>query len=151
MIGAEVGPLLGDIMANLGVIALVSVGIGASAPKWPREWLSRDVGPLRLNRWETVELYRRSRISQLARSLPEAGAALGGVSKRSHPRRTRKEIVDYLVETRRGEWVHWLAMLAVYVGLCGLSFVVAGMLSSWMAKAKIIGGLFASLFTIYHD
>ena len=32
----------------------------------------------------------------------------------------------------------WLAMLAVYVGLCGLSFVVAGMLSSWMAKAKII-------------
>ncbi|MDA1231973.1 MAG: CvpA family protein [Planctomycetota bacterium] len=32
----------------------------------------------------------------------------------------------------------WLAMLAVYVGLCGLSFVAAGMLSSWMAKAKII-------------
>ena len=26
----------------------------------------------------------------------------------------------------------WLAMLAVYVGLCGVSFVVAGMLSSWM-------------------
>jgi len=32
----------------------------------------------------------------------------------------------------------WLAMLAVYVGLCGVSFVVAGMLSSWIAKAKII-------------
>ncbi len=32
----------------------------------------------------------------------------------------------------------WLAMLAVYVGLCGVSFVVAGMLSGWMAKAKII-------------
>ena len=32
----------------------------------------------------------------------------------------------------------WLAMLAVYVGLCGVSFVVAGMLTSWMAKAKII-------------
>ena len=32
----------------------------------------------------------------------------------------------------------WLAMLAVYVGLCGVSFVVAGMLSNWMAKAKII-------------
>lgn len=32
----------------------------------------------------------------------------------------------------------WLAMLTVYVGLCGVSFVVAGMLSSWMAKAKII-------------
>ena len=32
----------------------------------------------------------------------------------------------------------WLAMLAVYVGLCGVSFVVAGMLASWMAKAKII-------------
>ena len=32
----------------------------------------------------------------------------------------------------------WLAMLAVYVGLCGVSFVIAGMLSIWMAKAKII-------------
>ncbi len=32
----------------------------------------------------------------------------------------------------------WLAMLGVYVGLCGVSFVVAGMLSNWMAKAKII-------------
>ena len=32
----------------------------------------------------------------------------------------------------------WLAMLAVYVGLCGVSFVVAGILSSWMAKARII-------------
>ncbi|MEJ7594638.1 MAG: CvpA family protein, partial [Planctomycetaceae bacterium] len=32
----------------------------------------------------------------------------------------------------------WLAMLAVYVGLCGVSFVVAGMLSNGMAKAKII-------------
>jgi membrane protein required for colicin V production len=32
----------------------------------------------------------------------------------------------------------WIAMLAVYVGLCGVSFVAAGMLSSWMQKAKII-------------
>lgn len=32
----------------------------------------------------------------------------------------------------------WIAMLAVYVGLCGLSFVAAGMLSSWMEKAKVI-------------
>ena len=26
----------------------------------------------------------------------------------------------------------WIAMLVVYVGLCGVSFVAAGMLSSWM-------------------
>jgi len=32
----------------------------------------------------------------------------------------------------------WIAMLLVYVGLCGLSFVAAGMLSSWMEKAKVI-------------
>ena len=32
----------------------------------------------------------------------------------------------------------WIAMLAVYVGLCGVSFFAAGMLSSWMQKAKII-------------
>lgn len=32
----------------------------------------------------------------------------------------------------------WIAMLVVYVGLCGLSFVAAGMLSSWMEKARVI-------------
>ncbi len=32
----------------------------------------------------------------------------------------------------------WIAMLVVYVGLCLLSFVAAGMLSSWMEKAKVI-------------
>ncbi len=32
----------------------------------------------------------------------------------------------------------WIAMLLVYVGLCGVSFVAAGMLSSWMEKAKVI-------------
>lgn len=32
----------------------------------------------------------------------------------------------------------WLAMLAVYVALCGVSFVVAGILNSWLAKAKVI-------------
>jgi membrane protein required for colicin V production len=31
----------------------------------------------------------------------------------------------------------WIAMLAVYVGLCGVSFFAAGMLSTWMEKAKI--------------
>jgi membrane protein required for colicin V production len=31
----------------------------------------------------------------------------------------------------------WIAMLAVYVGLCGLSFVAAGMLSSWMEKIRL--------------
>ncbi len=41
----------------------------------------------------------------------------------------------------------WIAMLAVYVGLCGVSFVAAGMLGNWMEKAKIkdfdrhLGGL----------
>ncbi|MFN9720454.1 MAG: CvpA family protein [Planctomycetota bacterium] len=32
----------------------------------------------------------------------------------------------------------WIAMLLVYVGLCLLSFIAAGMLSSWMEKAKVI-------------
>lgn len=32
----------------------------------------------------------------------------------------------------------WIAMLVIYVGLCGVTFVASGMLSSWMEKAKII-------------
>lgn len=32
----------------------------------------------------------------------------------------------------------WIAMLVIYVGLCGVTFVASGMLSSWMEKARII-------------
>ena len=113
MIQGDIAERLAVIAANVAVIAVVSVGIGASAPRWPRRWLLQDRGPLRLTKWDTAANYRRAGIPRLARALPEAGSAFGGVNKRTHPRRTRREIHNYLIEARRGEWVHWLAMTAV--------------------------------------
>lgn len=109
----EVARTLRVIGADAAIVSGVSVGIGATAPRWPARWLDRDRGPLHLTRWDTADRYLRLGVPTLARRLPEAGSAFGGPSKRTMPRRSPEEIDRYLVEARRGEWVHWLSMLSV--------------------------------------
>jgi hypothetical protein len=139
VIGVESGQLLRVVLADVTVITAVSVGIGASAPRWPRSWLVRDTGPLRLTRWDTVANYRRAKIGRLARTLPECGRAFGGVSKRTHPRGTRAEIRDYLVEVRRGEWVHWLSTAVV---LPLLAFSPWWLWLSFLLVVALVNGVF---------
>ena len=108
---------MGSSAALIGVDILVVVGlsilIGASAPRWPERWLQRDRGPLRLGPFDDVRVYRRWHVPSLARRLPEAGSAFGGDSKKSLPGVGGGDLVRYLTEVRRGEWVHWLSMLTV--------------------------------------
>lgn len=106
----DVARLLGLVCVDIATVSLVSVAIGATAPRWPTTWLQRDVGPLRLTRWDTSANYRRLGIPRLARVLPEAGSAFGGQSKKDLPRRTPEQARAYLVEARRGELVHWASM-----------------------------------------
>ena len=101
------------VALNLATIALVTLAIGATAPRWPARWLRSDRGPLRLLGWESVELYRGWGFHRLARRLPEAGSAFGGASKRVVPDRSTAAISAHLVELRRGEWVHWLSNLSL--------------------------------------
>lgn len=131
--------LLGVVAANVGVITVVSVGIGASAPRWPRKWLVRDRGPLRLTRWDQLATYERLGIRSLGRALPEAGAAFGGKSKRTHPRATAEQLSDYLVEARRGEWVHWLAISAV---VPMLAYNPWWMWLAFLASVLLVNGVF---------
>lgn len=105
--------LLQCIGVNLVVLAVVIVGIGASAPRWSRRWLTRDAGLLRLLPGETPELYRRLPVRHWAKRLPELGATFGGASKRALPGQSTQAVADYLVEVRRAEWVHWASFLAL--------------------------------------
>lgn len=101
------------VAADVGIVVLVSVIVGATAPRWPVSWLRADVGPLALGPLDRRSVYRRLRVPALARRLPEAGGAFGGRSKRSLPGLSRGDLVGYLVEVRRAEWVHWLSMLSI--------------------------------------
>lgn len=106
------------VLVDAAVVAGASVAVGATAPRWPRAWLRRDVGPLRLRAWETPEAYRRVGVTHLTARLPELGAAFGGASKAALPGTTVEALDDYLVEVRRAEWVHlasaltWLPLAA---------------------------------------
>lgn len=112
----EVGVAL--IGVDILVVAVLTVLIGASAPHWPTRWLEQDRGPLRLHGVDHLRVYRRWRVPALARRLPEAGSAFGGESKKALPGIGADDLGAYLVEVRRGEWVHWLSMLtALPLGL----------------------------------
>ena len=105
------GALAVLIVVDILVVMLLSVAIGAWAPRWPATWLHVDRIPLSLGSFETRAAYKRLGVSRLPALLPEAGAAFGGRSKKHLPGTTAADLRVYLVEVRRAEWVHWLSCL----------------------------------------
>lgn len=107
-----VSRLLLRFVAGIACIAGLSVLLGMTAPRWPRRWLRRDAGPLRLTAMETRSRYERAGIGWLKRHYPELGSWFGGESKSRLPDLSDPTSVDrYVIETRRAEWVHWLSCL----------------------------------------
>lgn len=94
------------------IVISISIIIGAIAPRCPARWFARDVGPQHLTRWDRPSVYRSLGIPWFARVLPEGGSWLGGESKAALPGRDVDSLQRYLVEVRRGEWVHQLSMIA---------------------------------------
>lgn len=108
-----VGTWIVDVLLGIACIAVGSIAVGATAPRWPSSALRRDRGPLRLLPGDTPQRYRALGVRWLRRRFPELGAVFGGVSKNIPPDFTdAASIHDYLVEVRRAEWVHWLSMLS---------------------------------------
>ncbi len=108
------GTWLLQIVGGIACVALISVGIGLTAPRWPSRWLDRDRGPLHLTRFDTRTRYERFGVLWLKRRFPEGGDWAGGESKSRLPALDDPAAVQrYIVETRRAEWVHWLANLSV--------------------------------------
>ena len=81
---------------------------GYAVHRLPAARLGHDGPVLRLRRWEREgRVYDRVRIKRWKDRLPEAGALFtAGVSKRS----LGGDLERFVVETRRAERGHWLAM-----------------------------------------
>ena len=109
------GSLARLIVIDFIVLVIGTATVGAMAPRWPRRWLMRDRGPLRLRRIDIPATYRRMGAPWLAAHMPELGAACGGTSKKQLPGMDAESLRGYLVEVRRAEWVHWLACTPVIV------------------------------------
>lgn len=99
------------IAIDVWVIVLISVAAGLWCTHWPDSWLRSDPFPLRLYAWESAERYRRLWVTTLARRLPEAGSTFGGHSKKQLFGSDADSRERYLMEVRRGEWVHQLSCL----------------------------------------
>ena len=104
----------GGAMLRLGVIDFLilvacALLIGFIAPRCPDRWFARDVGPLRLTRWDRVQVSRRIGIPWFAKGLPEGGSWMGGESKSSLFGIDADSLRAYLIEVRRGEWVHFIS------------------------------------------
>ena len=101
-------------MLRLGIIDFLilvacALVIGFIAPRCPDRWFARDVGPLTLTRWDRVRTYRRMGIPWFARWLPEGGSWLGGESKSNLFGIDADSLRAYLIEVRRGAWVHFIS------------------------------------------
>ncbi len=107
------GSLVRLIVIDFIILVIGTAIVGAMAPRWPRDWLRRDRGPLRLRSFDTPATYRRLHVGWLAATMPEFGAVCGGESKKQLPGTDSASLTRYLIEVRRAEWVHWLACLAV--------------------------------------
>ena len=127
-----VADLAWAVVLSIAIGLAVSVGIGATAPRWPSRWLRRDVGPLVLTRFDTPVVYRRLHAGAWSQRLPELGAAFGGRSKRALPGHAPTDLEAHLVEARRAEWVHWLSMLSL------LPVALVGPWWLWLAFAAVV-------------
>lgn len=105
------GDLVRLILSDIAIVAGLSILIGATAPRWPDRWLSRNRGPMRLPFPRRESTFRALGVTWLARTLPEFGAIFGGQSKASIPGRDAESLQRYLTEVRRAEWVHLLSMI----------------------------------------
>jgi len=138
----SVGQIAVLLVIDIVVIVLISVAIGASAPRWPATWLSRDSGPLRLYSAESVNGYRRLGVARWSHRLPEWGELFGGTSKRHLPGTDPVSLRNYRIEVRRAEWVHWLS------AVCWVPLVFFNPWWLWLPFAIVVGGVNACFIAI---
>jgi glycosyl-4,4'-diaponeurosporenoate acyltransferase len=100
------------ILIDIVIVAGISIGVGALAPRISVRYLGAEPFPLTFMPWESPVFFRALRVSKLARTLPELGATFGGESKSELPQRTVADMDRYLVELRRAEWVHWISIVS---------------------------------------
>jgi glycosyl-4,4'-diaponeurosporenoate acyltransferase len=97
------------LLVEVSVVwSLFSVALGWIAVHTPDRRLGE--GPFtRLRQWErSLAAYRVVGIRRWKDRLPEAGDLfVGGVSKRQLPDRSIQTLQRFVIETRRGERVHW--------------------------------------------
>jgi len=104
--------LVALILIDIVIVAGISIGVGALAPRWHRKWLTKDLGPLHFAPWESPKFFRALKTKKLAERLPELGATFGGAAKNELPGRDAAQLDAYLIELRRAEWVHWISLFS---------------------------------------
>jgi hypothetical protein len=100
------------ILIDIVIVAGISIGVGAMAPRWRGRWLTEDFGPLHFAPWESPKFFRAFKTKKLAECLPELGSTFGGAAKNQLPGRDATQIDGYLIELRRAEWVHWISLFS---------------------------------------
>jgi glycosyl-4,4'-diaponeurosporenoate acyltransferase len=117
------------VLLDAAVWAGWSMVVGALALQLPVAVLDRESWITRPRRWERAgRAYERVGIRRWKDRLPEAGAWLGGASKRRLAGTDREQLRRFAQETRRAELVHWCvaAIWPVFL-LWNPPFLVAAM------------------------
>jgi glycosyl-4,4'-diaponeurosporenoate acyltransferase len=101
-------------LLNIGGLSLLPLAVSYYANRLPAHWFNHDRGLLRLWRFERGGGWyeRQLAIAGWKDKLPDGGAWMkGGFAKKRLQRRTPEYLQQFIRETRRGEWVHWVQLL----------------------------------------
>jgi len=124
------------ILSDIAVWLLLHFLIGWVAWRLPVSFFSKERWLYRPRRWERHgRFYRKFLfIDRWKRFMPEAGGFFpGGFSKKRLTRRDQEYLVRFSIETRRGEFTHWLSILPAPlfflwndwpVGLCMVAYAL---------------------------
>lgn len=107
-------PAWAVVVANVAFWAIVHAGTGYAVHRLPARRLDHDRWLWRARRIErNGRAYERLRIRSWKDRLPESGAVFaGGTSKRHLPDRSTTGLERFVLESRRAELGHWLALVA---------------------------------------
>ena len=104
------------IAADAAVWAAWGTAVGYVAARAPDTRFAHDTWLTRIRVWERDgRTWERLGVRRWKAVIPELGALFGGRSKRRLPSRDRDGLVQFTVETRRAEAVHWAVPLGLGV------------------------------------
>ena len=122
------------LAANVLAWIVLCAVVGWVAGSMPRRWLESDTFLTRTRSFERDgRLYEHLAIRRWKRRLPESNSLGGGKRPSKRTLTGRSAVPDYVVETRRAEYVHWTILLA------GPSFFAWS--PDWVARTMTLFGL----------
>lgn len=119
-------------------IPLWQIGVAWMFVKMPDAWFKERAGFFECLPGESGGIYERwLRVKWWKDLIPDAAPWFGGAAKKTLSGRSREALERFLLETRRGEWAHWVQMLGLAAFLTWTPMPGAWIVVGWAVISNL--------------